>query len=59
MKSSPKMFFHRFDYPFQTQSDCEVLIPLFIQYGVDFVKKINGTKIKNSRKLTSVKFIII
>lgn len=29
-------------YEFQTESDCEVLIPLYMQYGLDFVKKLNG-----------------
>lgn len=30
------------DYPFQTSSDCEVLIPLFRKYGKDFIDKLNG-----------------
>jgi len=30
------------DYPFQTESDCEVIIPLFIKYGPDFAKRLNG-----------------
>lgn len=30
------------DYPFQTDSDCEVIIPLFIQYGAGFVDRLNG-----------------
>ena len=30
------------DYDFQTESDCEVIIPLFQKYGKDFVDKLNG-----------------
>lgn len=30
------------DYEFQTESDCEVIIPLFKKYGKDFVDKLNG-----------------
>ncbi len=30
------------DYPFQTNSDCEVLIPLFRKYGKNFIDKLNG-----------------
>lgn len=30
------------DYAFQTESDCEVIIPLFIRYGVDCVQYLNG-----------------
>jgi len=29
-------------YEFQTASDCEVLIPLYMQYGLDFVQQLNG-----------------
>lgn len=29
-------------YEFQTESDCEVLIPLYMQHGLDFVKHLNG-----------------
>ena len=30
------------DYTFQTGSDCEIIIPLYMQYGADFVGKLNG-----------------
>ena len=30
------------DYDFQTESDCEVIIPLFKKYGKNFVDKLNG-----------------
>ena len=30
------------DYPFQTESDCEVIIPLFQKYGKNFIDKLNG-----------------
>ena len=30
------------DYEFQTESDCEVIIPLFQKYGKDFVDQLNG-----------------
>ncbi|HTO17185.1 MAG TPA: asparagine synthase B [Edaphocola sp.] len=30
------------DYSFQTQSDCEVILPLFQKYGVSFLNKLNG-----------------
>ena len=30
------------DYDFQTESDCEVIIPLFQKYGKNFVDKLNG-----------------
>jgi asparagine synthase (glutamine-hydrolysing) len=30
------------DYAFQTQSDCEVIIPLFIKYGTECVNHLNG-----------------
>ena len=30
------------EYDFQTESDCEVIIPLFQKYGKDFVDKLNG-----------------
>ena len=30
------------DYDFQTESDCEVIIPLFQKYGKTFVDKLNG-----------------
>ena len=29
-------------YQFQTQSDCEVLLPLYIKYGADFLDKLKG-----------------
>lgn len=29
-------------YNFKTQSDCEVLLPLYQKYGVDFIHKLNG-----------------
>ncbi|MCR4574018.1 MAG: asparagine synthase B [Lentisphaeria bacterium] len=29
-------------YRFQTQSDCEVLLPLYIKYGADFLDKLKG-----------------
>jgi len=30
------------DYPFKTESDCEVIIPLYQKYGADFLDKLNG-----------------
>lgn len=30
------------EYDFQTESDCEVIIPLFQKYGKNFVDKLNG-----------------
>ena len=30
------------DYDFQTQSDCEVIIPMFQKYGKNFIEKLNG-----------------
>ncbi|MBR4675464.1 MAG: asparagine synthase B [Victivallales bacterium] len=30
------------DYTFQTHSDCEVILPLYIKYGVDFLDKLKG-----------------
>ncbi len=30
------------DYPFKTHSDCEVILPLYQEYGVDFVDKLQG-----------------
>ena len=30
------------DYQFQTQSDCEVIIPLYIKYGTEFLDKLKG-----------------
>ncbi len=30
------------DYAFQTESDCEVIIPLFMKYGTDCVHHLNG-----------------
>ena len=30
------------DYPFQTQSDCEVILPLYIKYGTSFLDKLKG-----------------
>lgn len=30
------------EYDFQTESDCEVIIPLFQKYGNDFIDKLNG-----------------
>lgn len=29
-------------YKFQTKSDCEVIIPLYLQYGISFVDKLRG-----------------
>jgi len=29
-------------YQFQTESDCEVIIPLYQQFGADFIDKLNG-----------------
>ncbi|MCD1655385.1 asparagine synthase B [Treponema zuelzerae] len=29
-------------YDFLTQSDCEVIIPLYLEYGTDFLDKLNG-----------------
>eukprot|EP00127_Corallochytrium_limacisporum_P003565 Clim_evm48s150 gene=Clim_evmTU48s150 len=30
------------DYKFSTKSDCEVIIPLYLKYGTDFVNKLDG-----------------
>lgn len=30
------------EYAFKTQSDCEVIIPLYLQKGVDFLDELNG-----------------
>ncbi len=30
------------EYAFQTQSDCEVLLPLYIKYGKDFLDRLDG-----------------
>ena len=30
------------DYPFRTGSDCEVILPLYRQRGVDFLEELNG-----------------
>lgn len=30
------------EYQFQTESDCEVIIPLFQKFGADFIDKLNG-----------------
>jgi len=30
------------DYEFQTASDCEIILPLYKEYGVDFVDKLQG-----------------
>lgn len=30
------------DYPFQTESDCEVILALYRDYDVDFIDKLNG-----------------
>ncbi|WP_218354603.1 asparagine synthase B [Alteromonas lipotrueiana] len=30
------------DYPFKTRSDCEVILPLFKQYGASFIDKLHG-----------------
>lgn len=30
------------DYQFQTESDCEVIIPLYQKYGSDFIDQLNG-----------------
>ena len=30
------------DYKFQTQSDCEVILPLYIKYGTEFLDKLVG-----------------
>lgn len=30
------------DYKFQTASDCEIILPLYKEYGVDFVDKLQG-----------------
>ena len=30
------------EYEFQTGSDCEVIIPLYLKYGTDFIDKLNG-----------------
>ncbi|ASP49565.1 asparagine synthase B [Cognaticolwellia beringensis] len=33
---------HTPDYPFQTASDCEIIIPMFEKFGTDFVDKLQG-----------------
>ena len=33
---------HTPDYPFQTASDCEIIIPMFEKFGSDFVDKLQG-----------------
>jgi len=30
------------DYPFATQSDCEVILPLYERYGLDFLDRLRG-----------------
>jgi len=30
------------DYQFQTESDCEIIIPLYLQYGINFIDKLSG-----------------
>lgn len=30
------------DYPFKTESDCEIILPLYSQFGVDFIDKLQG-----------------
>lgn len=30
------------DYPFKTGSDCEVLLPLYLKHGVDFLNSLSG-----------------
>ncbi len=30
------------DYEFQTESDCEIILALYKEYGVDFIDKLNG-----------------
>ena len=30
------------EYPFRTKSDCEVLLPLYLAHGSDFIDRING-----------------
>ncbi|MEW6984448.1 asparagine synthase B [Colwelliaceae bacterium 6471] len=30
------------DYQFQTKSDCEVILPLYEEFGVDFIDKLHG-----------------
>ncbi len=29
-------------YPFRTESDCEVILPLYLQYGTDFLDRMSG-----------------
>jgi len=29
-------------YPFKTRSDCEVILPLYQQHGIDFIDQLNG-----------------
>ena len=38
-KELKKEFLH---YNFKTESDCEVLIPLYLKYGHNFINKLNG-----------------
>lgn len=33
---------HNLDYAFQTQSDCEVILPLYKQMGTEFLNELNG-----------------
>lgn len=33
---------HVNDYPFQTKSDCEIIIPMYEKFGADFVDKLQG-----------------
>jgi asparagine synthase (glutamine-hydrolysing) len=33
---------HAVDYPFQTHSDCEVILPLYARFGVDCVNMLRG-----------------
>ncbi len=30
------------DYPFRSRSDCEIILPLYLKYGMDFVHHIQG-----------------
>ncbi len=30
------------DYQFQTKSDCEVILPLYLQHGADFIDQLQG-----------------
>lgn len=33
---------HAADYPFKTESDCEVILPLYEKFGADFLNLLNG-----------------